>query len=333
MGGDIVYNVPKKALRPVERGMIYRAQVAHTRDAKKHGRRPPRPTRAAGRSSRSRTAPAAPPDAGTRRLPPRLSRADGGAALPTLAVSERSCAEIVRDAPGSRPCSRSPPARTPSSRRRRALARATEKLESLAERKDTRLHGRLRRAETVSRRQRQAETAAAGEKRVVFFGDSITDMWPLATAFPGKPYVNRGIARPDDVADAGALPRRRDRAGAQGGRHPGGHQRHRRQHRPDLARGHPGQLRDHGRAGARARHPRRAVVGDPGAQLHAGVGADVPAPAARADRRAEQVAEGLRRRRAAASTSTTPRPCRTTRGCSSASWPRTGCTRTRPATR
>ena len=35
MGGDIIYNVPKRALRPVERGMIYRAQVAHTRDAKK----------------------------------------------------------------------------------------------------------------------------------------------------------------------------------------------------------------------------------------------------------------------------------------------------------
>jgi len=35
MGGDIIYNVPKRALRPVERGMIYRAMVAHTRDAKK----------------------------------------------------------------------------------------------------------------------------------------------------------------------------------------------------------------------------------------------------------------------------------------------------------
>jgi len=34
----------------------------------------------------------------------------------------------------------------------------------------------------------------AGEKRVVFLGDSITDMWPLARAFPGKPYVNRGIS-------------------------------------------------------------------------------------------------------------------------------------------
>ncbi len=34
---------------------------------------------------------------------------------------------------------------------------------------------------------------AAGEKRVVFFGDSITDSWKLADYFPGKPYVNRGI--------------------------------------------------------------------------------------------------------------------------------------------
>src|SRR5262245_22169726 len=35
MGGDIIYNVPKKALRPVERGMVYRARVAHSRDVKK----------------------------------------------------------------------------------------------------------------------------------------------------------------------------------------------------------------------------------------------------------------------------------------------------------
>jgi lysophospholipase L1-like esterase len=34
---------------------------------------------------------------------------------------------------------------------------------------------------------------AAGENRVVFFGDSITDIWPIADSFPGKPYVNRGI--------------------------------------------------------------------------------------------------------------------------------------------
>jgi acyl-CoA thioesterase I len=31
------------------------------------------------------------------------------------------------------------------------------------------------------------------EKRVVFFGDSITDFWRLESYFPDKPYVNRGI--------------------------------------------------------------------------------------------------------------------------------------------
>jgi lysophospholipase L1-like esterase len=35
--------------------------------------------------------------------------------------------------------------------------------------------------------------AATEPGRVVFMGDSITDGWPLDTAFPGKPYVNRGI--------------------------------------------------------------------------------------------------------------------------------------------
>ena len=40
----------------------------------------------------------------------------------------------------------------------------------------------------------QLPPPAAGEKRVVFFGDSITEAWPLERAFPGKPYVNRGIS-------------------------------------------------------------------------------------------------------------------------------------------
>jgi len=34
---------------------------------------------------------------------------------------------------------------------------------------------------------------APGENRVVFFGDSITDIWHLDEYFPGKPYFNRGI--------------------------------------------------------------------------------------------------------------------------------------------
>ena len=34
---------------------------------------------------------------------------------------------------------------------------------------------------------------SATEQRVVFMGDSITDIWHLDESFPGKPYVNRGI--------------------------------------------------------------------------------------------------------------------------------------------
>ncbi|HLK93154.1 MAG TPA: SGNH/GDSL hydrolase family protein [Polyangia bacterium] len=54
----------------------------------------------------------------------------------------------------------------------------------------------------------------AGESRVVFFGDSITEAWPLERDFPGKPYVNRGISGQttsqlllrlrEDVIDLGA---------------------------------------------------------------------------------------------------------------------------------
>jgi lysophospholipase L1-like esterase len=35
---------------------------------------------------------------------------------------------------------------------------------------------------------------AKDEARVVFMGDSITDFWKLATYFPSKPYINRGIS-------------------------------------------------------------------------------------------------------------------------------------------
>lgn len=35
---------------------------------------------------------------------------------------------------------------------------------------------------------------AAGEERVVFLGDSITEGWQIDLSFPGKPYINRGIS-------------------------------------------------------------------------------------------------------------------------------------------
>lgn len=40
---------------------------------------------------------------------------------------------------------------------------------------------------------RRLPPPAAGEKRVVFLGDSITDRWNLARYFPGQSYINRGI--------------------------------------------------------------------------------------------------------------------------------------------
>jgi lysophospholipase L1-like esterase len=45
-------------------------------------------------------------------------------------------------------------------------------------------------------RYREANAALAppaGENRIVFFGDSITDIWKLEDYFPGRPYINRGI--------------------------------------------------------------------------------------------------------------------------------------------
>lgn len=39
----------------------------------------------------------------------------------------------------------------------------------------------------------QLEAQPVPEGRVVFLGDSITDIWNLAQFFPGKPYVDRGI--------------------------------------------------------------------------------------------------------------------------------------------
>ena len=47
------------------------------------------------------------------------------------------------------------------------------------------------------KRYRDADAAlasqTAGENRVVFIGDSITDYWQLADYFPGRPFINRGI--------------------------------------------------------------------------------------------------------------------------------------------
>ncbi len=68
------------------------------------------------------------------------------------------------------------------------------------------LQAQLDRAERILQdwpnlaRYREANVAVlppgAGEKRVVFMGDSITDAWgrKYGKFFPGKPYINRGIS-------------------------------------------------------------------------------------------------------------------------------------------
>jgi lysophospholipase L1-like esterase len=74
------------------------------------------------------------------------------------------------------------------------VARATEKLEAWRKGRQ-RVYmddfGELKRYRAANAR---LPPPGATEKRVVFYGDSITDLWPLAAAFPGKPYVNRGIS-------------------------------------------------------------------------------------------------------------------------------------------
>ena len=78
-----------------------------------------------------------------------------------------------------------PVAGAPASQTDRQLAAAQKKLLDWAE------LGRYRTDNMV------LAASAAGEKRVVFYGDSITDGWgrkPGTEFFPGKPYVNRGIS-------------------------------------------------------------------------------------------------------------------------------------------
>jgi lysophospholipase L1-like esterase len=81
-------------------------------------------------------------------------------------------------------------AQTPTSAQE---ARATERLEAWRKGR-VRVYmddfGELKRYRAANAK---LKPPAAGENRVVFFGDSITEAWPLQTAFPGKPYVNRGI--------------------------------------------------------------------------------------------------------------------------------------------
>lgn len=43
-------------------------------------------------------------------------------------------------------------------------------------------------------READLQLGRGGTHRVVFIGDSITELWKLETSFPGAPYINRGIS-------------------------------------------------------------------------------------------------------------------------------------------
>lgn len=60
--------------------------------------------------------------------------------------------------------------------------------------RDTRMHD-WQELSRYREENQNLEPPAAGESRVVFMGDSITDFWPRrSTFFPGKPYIDRGIS-------------------------------------------------------------------------------------------------------------------------------------------
>ena len=103
---------------------------------------------------------------------------------------------------------------------------------------------------------------AAGEQRVVFYGDSITDHWGRGAEggsfFPDKPYVNRGISGQTTEQMVVRFQQDVCRTEARGRRHPGGHKRHCRQHRPDDASCDRGQFSQHGADRTGERHSRGA---------------------------------------------------------------------------
>ena len=49
-------------------------------------------------------------------------------------------------------------------------------------------------AESLSAKNSALASPSFNEDRVIFFGDSITELWDLETAFPKRTYINRGIS-------------------------------------------------------------------------------------------------------------------------------------------
>ena len=140
-------------------------------------------------------------------MPPTVVRTAVAHILVVLALCAGAHAQ--RSTPAPVAASPTPPASPPSTARADAALEAWRKGRIRIYMDD---FGELKRYRAANAK---LSPPPAGAKRVVFLGDSITDMWPLARAFPGKPYVNRGISgqttsqllvrfRPDVIALAPA---------------------------------------------------------------------------------------------------------------------------------
>ena len=91
-------------------------------------------------------------------------------------------------------CSAAPPASSPAPIPTPTAAVAQQRVrDSLAQDAQRNDWAGLRRYRAANA---QLGAPAAGENRVVFYGNSITDAWARSfpTMFPGKPYVGRGIS-------------------------------------------------------------------------------------------------------------------------------------------
>ena len=105
-----------------------------------------------------------------------------GLLVPTLLAAQE---------PGTLPETKAPAAKPPAPAPAAAPANTASSANEYNPKLDWPWLGRFKEADL------SLGSPAAGESRVVFMGDSITDFWKLngpAGAFPGKPYINRGIS-------------------------------------------------------------------------------------------------------------------------------------------
>ena len=127
---------------------------------------------------------------------PFLSRALGAAAAALCGLfsatlpAPRALAQAAKPAESPPPAKAAPPATmTPAE----AITFAEQRREEWRKARTSIYFNDFGEINRYRRANAQLKPPAPGERRVVFFGDSITDMWRIENSFPGKGYLNRGI--------------------------------------------------------------------------------------------------------------------------------------------